>query len=173
MPIDSVQNYNITSTNRSALSNVIAGGVLGVAAGYAAKHVVPLDELERKNIPYRSIINVARKETNKRMVDSYKALNTRTEAQDVFVKMIKDKDFKNSANIIKTLETTKPDVAKDFKKIVKIADKDSMAVARQYTGAYHKFLKCMRPNAQFVGVGVAAGILGGILYNVFSPGKRA
>jgi len=172
MPIEGVQNYNITS-NRGALSNVIAGAVLGVAGGYAAKHVVPLDEVERKNIPYRSIINVARKETNKRMVDSYNALNRRTEAQDVFVKMIKDKDFKNSNKIIKNLEASKPDVAKDFKKIVKIADKDSLAVARQYTGAYHKFLKCMRPNAQFVGVGAAVGVLGGILYNVFRPAKNA
>lgn len=172
MPIEGVQNYNITS-NRGALSNVVAGGVLGVAAGYAAKHVVPLDEVERKNIPYRSIINVARKETNKKMVDSYNALNTRTEAQDTFVKMIKEKNFKNSNNIVKTLEASKPEVAKEFRKIIKIADKDSLAVARQYTGAYHKFLKCMRPNAQFVGVGAAVGVVGGILYNVFSPSRRA
>lgn len=170
MPIDGVQNYNVTSKS-GVFSNVIAGGVLGVAAGYAAKHIVPLDPIERKNIPYRSIINVARKETNKKMVESFNALNKRTEAQDVFVKMIKEKNFKNSNKIIEALETTKPEVAKDFKKIIKIADKDSMAVARQYTGAYHKFLKCVRPNAQFVGVGVAAGVIGGILYNVFNHDK--
>lgn len=170
MPIEGVQNYNITAKN-GTLSNVIAGAVLGVAGGYAAKHVVPLDQKERTNIPYRSIINVARKETNKQMVENYSALSQRTEAQDVFVKMIKEKDFKNSNKIAKGLETSKPDVAREFKKIVKIADKDSSAVARQYTGAYHKFLKCMRPNAQFVGVGAAVGVLGGILYNVFNHDK--
>ncbi len=170
MPIDGVQNYNITARNGS-LSNVIAGTVLGVAAGYAAKHVVPLDPAERSNIPYRSIINVARKETNKKMVESFNALNKRSEAQDVFVKMIKEKNFKNSKKITESLEAAKPDVAKEFKKIVKVADKDASAVAKQYTGAYHRFLKCLRPNAQFVGVGAAAGFVGGILYNVFTHDK--
>ncbi len=170
MPIEGVQNYNITSRS-GALSNVIAGAVLGVAGGYAAKHIAPLSAAEQKTIPYRSIINVARKETNKKMVDSFNALNTRTEAQDVFVKMIKEKNFKNSRNIIESLEATKPEVAKDFKKIVKIADKDSSAIARQYTGAYHKFLKCMRGNAQYVGIGLAVGALGGILCNVFHKDK--
>ncbi len=172
MPIDGVQNYNITSRS-GVLGNVITGGILGVAGGYAAKHVVPLNSAESKEIPYRSIINVARKETNKRMVENYNALTNRTEAQDVFIKMIKDKDFKNSKTIVENLEKTKPDVAKEFKKIIKIADKDSSAIARQYTGAYHKFLKCMRPNAQFVGIGAAAGLLGGILYNALSHNEKA
>lgn len=170
MPIDGVQNYNITS-RRGTLSNVIAGGVLGVAGGYAAKHIVPLDSNERANIPYRSIINVARKETNKQMVTNYSALSQRTVAQDTFVKMIKEKNFKNSAEIVKDLEKTKPDAAREFKKIIKIADKDSSAVAKQYTGAYHKFLKCMRPNAQFVGVGAAVGVIAGVLYNAFTQDR--
>ncbi len=93
MPIEGVQNYNITS-RRGTLSNVIAGGVLGVAGGYAAKHVVPLDSAEHGNIPYRSIINVARKETNKRMVSNYSALSQRTQAQDTFIKMIKEKGMR-------------------------------------------------------------------------------
>ncbi len=170
MPVDGVQNYNITSRN-GAFANVATGAFLGVAGGYAAKHLVPLDAVERKSVPYRSIINVARKETNKKMVDSYNALSKRSEAQDVFIKMIKEKDFKNSNKILNGLEATKPEVAKEFKKIVKIADKDSSAIARQYTGAYHKFLKCMRPNAQFVGVGVAIGTLAGIIYNAFQHDK--
>ncbi len=170
MPIDGVQNYNITS-RRGTLSNVIAGGVLGVAAGYGAKHVIPLDSTERSNIPYRSIINVARKETNKQMVANYSALSQRTQAQDTFVKMIKEKNFKNSGEIVKDLEKSKPDVAREFKKIVKMADKDSGAVAKQYAGAYHKFLKCMRPNAQYVGIGAAVGILGGVLYNAFTQNR--
>ncbi|MCM1010340.1 MAG: hypothetical protein NC390_05645 [Fusobacterium sp.] len=170
MPIDGVQNYNITKRD-GTLRNVIAGGVLGVAGGYAAKHIVPLDSAERKNVPYRSIINVARKETNKKMVANYSALSQRTEAQDTFVKMIEEKNFKNSKNIIKDLEINKPDVAKEFKKIVKIADKDSGAVAREYTGAYHKFLKCMRPNAKFVGIGAAVGLLGGAIYNAMTQNR--
>ena len=51
MPIEGVQNYNITSRN-GAFSNVVAGGVLGVAGGYAAKHLLPLDAKERSGIPY-------------------------------------------------------------------------------------------------------------------------
>ena len=172
MPIDGVQNYNITSNN-GVLSNVVSGVVLGVAGGYAAKHVVPLNKAEIKEIPYRSIINVARKETNKRMVENFNALNNPSEAQDVFVKMIRDKDFKNSKVIIEDLEKTKPNVAKEFKKIVKIADKDSSAMARQNIGAYHKFLKCIRPNKQFVGIGAAVGMLGGILYNALNHRDRA
>jgi len=172
MPIDSVQNYNITS-NSGVFSHVLAGGVLGVAGGYAAKHLAPLNDKERANIPYRSIINVARKETNKKMVESYNALSKRSEAQDTFVKMIKEKNFKNSNNIAKDLAATNPETAKEFKKIVKIADRSSSAVARQYTGAYHKFLKCMRPNTPFVVAGAAIGILGGMLYNACCANKNA
>lgn len=172
MPVEGIQNYNITKRS-GTLSNVFAGGVLGVAAGYAAKQVIPLNKKERANIPYRSIINVARKETNKKMVENYSALSQRTEAQDVFIKMIKEKDFKNSTEIMKKLESTKPDVAKEFKKIVKIADKDSQTLARQNTGAYHKFLKCMRPSARYVGIGAAVGVLGGILYNAIQQNKHA
>ena len=101
MPIDGVQNYNITARNGS-LSNVIAGTVLGVAAGYAAKHVVPLDSTERSNIPYRSIINVARKETNKKMVENFNALNKHSEAQDVFINMHMATDVKNRNNIFES-----------------------------------------------------------------------
>ena len=172
MPVDSVQNYNITS-NSGVFSHVLAGGMLGVAGGYAAKHLAPLNEKERANIPYRSIINVARKETNKKMVESYNSLNKRSEAQDTFVKMISDKEFKNSSKIIKDLESTKPEVAKEFKKIIKIADRTASATARQYTGAYHKFLKCMRPNTPFVMAGVAIGVLGGMLYNACCAHKNA
>jgi len=172
MPIEGVQNYNITSRN-GAFSNVVAGGVLGVAGGYAAKHLLPLDAKERSGIPYRSIINVARKETNKKMVESYNALSKRTEAQDTFVKMIKEKNFINHKTIADELEKTNKESAKEFRKIVKIADKDSRAVSKQYAGAYHKFVKCMRPNAQFVGVGAAIGLLAGIVYNVVSQNKQA
>lgn len=171
MPVDGVQNYNITA-KRGTLTNVIVGGALGAVAGYATKNLVPLDAKEKKNIPYRSIINVARKETNKKMVENFVALPNRTPAQDTFVTMIKEKNFKNSNNIAKNLETVNPDTAKEFRKIVKLADKDSMAIARDYTGAYHKFLKCMRPNKQFVGVGLAAGALGGMLYNMFSSNDK-
>lgn len=170
MPIDGVQNYNITKRD-GTLRNVIAGGVLGVAGGYAAKHVIPLDADESKNVPRRSIINVARKETNKKMVANYSALSQRTEAQDTFVKMIKEKNFKNSSEIVKGLEESKPDVAKEFKKIIKIADKDSGALARQYTGAYHKFLKCLRPNTKYVGIGAAAGVLCGVIYNAMTQNR--
>ncbi len=170
MPIDGVQNYNITKRD-GTLRNVITGGVLGVAGGYAAKHLAPLDAAERKNVPYRSIINVARKETNKKMVANFSALNKRTEAQDTFVKMIKDKDFKNSNEIVKGLESNKPEVAKEFKKIIKIADKDADMIARQYAGAYHKFLKCMRPNAKYVGIGAAIGVIGGVIYNAVGANK--
>ena len=75
--------------------------------------------------------------------------------------------------ILEDLEKTKPNVAKEFKKIVKIADKDSSAMARQNIGAYHKFLKCIRPNKQFVGIGAAVGMLGGILYNALNHRDRA
>ena len=172
MAIDAVQNYNITS-KRGTLSNVFVGGVLGLAGGYATKQLLPLDQKERADIPYRSIINVARKETNKKMVENYSALSQRTEAQDTFVKMIKEKNFKNSSNIIANLKQTKPDVAKDFKKIIKIADRDSQAVARQYTGAYHKFLKCMRPNTPYLAIGTGVGVLGGMIYNAFHHHKSA
>lgn len=170
MPVEGIQNYNITKRD-GTLRNVIAGGVLGVAGGYAAKHIVPLDAEESKSVPRRSIINVARKETNKKMVENYSALAQRSEAQDTFVKMIEEKNFKNSNNIIANLEKTKPDVAKEFKKIVKIADKDAGAVAREYAGAYHKFLKCMRPNAKFVGIGAGIGVLGGMVYNAMTQNR--
>lgn len=172
MSVQGVQNYNITSRN-GAFSNVVAGGVLGVAGGYAAKHLLPLDAKERVGIPYKSIINVARKETNRKMVESYKKLNTRTEAQDAFIKMIKDKNFKGNKEIAEELATRSVDSAKEFRKIIKIADKDSSAVAKQYAGAYHKFIKCMRPNAQFVGVGAAIGLLAGVVYNVINHNKQA
>ncbi len=171
MPIDGVQNYNITSRS-GALANVMVASGLGAAAGYGAKLLLPLNAEESKNVPRRSILNVARKETNKKMVEDFMALNKRTEAQDVFVKMIKEKDFKSSDKIFAELEKTKPQVAKDFKKIVKIADKDSSAVARQYMGAYHKLLKCMRPNNHFVGVGAAVGMLAGVLYNACTHTDR-
>lgn len=172
MPVEGVQNYNITA-KRGTLSNVVAGGVLGTAAGYAVKHLVPLDAKEKKAVPYRSIINVARKETNKKMVENFNALQARSLAEDTFVKMINEKNFKNSTRIFEDLKATKPDAAKEFKKIIKIADKDSAAIAKDYAGAYHKFLKCMRPNAPYVGVGLAVGVLGGVLYNVFTSHDRA
>ena len=172
MPVNAVQNYNITSRN-GAFSNVLAGGVLGVAGGYAAKHLLPLDAKERAGIPYRSIINVARKETNKKMVENYKSLANPSLAQDTFVKMIADKNFKGNKNLAEELAKASPEASKEFKKIIKIADKDSKAVAKQYAGAYHKFLKCMRPNAQFVGVGAAIGLLAGVVYNVISHNKQA
>lgn len=172
MPIEGVQNYNITSRNGS-LSNVVAGGVLGVAGGYAAKHLLPLDAKERVGIPYKSIIVVARKDTNRKMRESYEALAKRTEAQDAFVKMIKEKNFKGNKKIAEDLAQKSAESAKEFRKIIKIADKDSGAVAKQYAAAYHKFIKCMRPNAQFVGVGAAIGLLAGVVYNVISHNKQA
>lgn len=172
MPIEGVQNYNITSRNGS-FSNVVAGGVLGVAGGYAAKHLLPLDAKERVGIPYKSIINVARKETNKKMREGYEALAKRSEAQDAFVKMIKEKNFKGNKKIAEDLAQHSLDASKEFKKIIKVADRDSSAVAKQYAGAYHKFIKCMRPNAQFVGVGAAIGLLAGVVYNVINHNKQA
>lgn len=85
--------------------------------------------------------------------------------------MIEEKDFKNSRNITQELNETKPEVAKAFKRIIKIADKDSQAISKQYASAYHKFLKCMRPNTPYVGTGAAIGIFAGMIYNAFSQNR--
>ena len=140
MPIDGVQNYNITARNGS-LSNVIAGTVLG--------GVMLLNTLFR--LILLSVLTFLI------------ALSSMSQEKKPIKKWLKTS--------MRTLEASKPDVAKEFKKIVKVADKDSSAVAKQYAGAYHRFLKCLRPNAQFVGVGAAVGFLGGVLYNVFTHDK--
>ena len=78
MPIDGVQNYNITARNGS-LSNVIAGTVLGVAGGFAAKQVGQIDSNESANIHDHSLIDVQRHTTHKKIVEKYIAHTKRTE----------------------------------------------------------------------------------------------
>lgn len=164
MPIEAVQYYNNNTQSRNSLSNVFAGGVIGAAGGLLVRQALPLTKEENKQIPLRTILVSARKETNRNMVAQFKSLNSLSVAQDTFVKMIEDKNFKNSGDIKKKLRPKS--VAEEFQKIIKVADKDAAAKARGIAAGYAKRIKSMRPFLGYVTIGTAVGVLGGIFKNI-------
>ncbi len=94
MGVNAVQNYG----NNNNFSNILSSTVVGGIIGYGAKGAIPLRAREKKDIPYRAIVNVNRKAANLQKANSFKVLKSRTAAQDEFVKMIDNKTpFKHPA----------------------------------------------------------------------------
>ena len=169
MPVEAVQYYNNNTRSQYTLSNVFAGGVIGAAGGLVVRQLVPLSEAESKKIPLRTILISARKNTNSNMVNQFKSLKERSVAQDTFIKMIEDKNFKKSKDIAEALQP--PEVAEEFKKIIKVADKDAAASARSIASGYVRMIKGSRPYLGYVAVGTTLGVLGGLLKNVLTQNR--
>lgn len=168
MTVKAVQNDN----NRGGVfSSVLKATVTGGATGYIAKQVIPLTTEELKDIPYRAIVNAARKDTNKNMVAKLKGLDERNLAHDTFIKMIDEKNFKNVDKIAESLaqstEKNAAEIAKEFKGIVKTVNEQSRKVAKNITGSFHQMIKCKRPTAAFVVPGAIVGFVSGAIYNAF------
>ena len=88
MTVKAVQNDN---SRGNVFASVMKATVTGGVTGYIAKQVIPLTTEELKDIPFRSIISVARKESTKDMVAKLKGLEARNLAQDTFIQMVKEK----------------------------------------------------------------------------------
>lgn len=158
------QNENRSNVFASVLKATAVGGM----AGYVSKHTLPLTQEELHDIPYRSILNSARKDTNKATIAKFNALESRTLAQDTFIKMIDEKNFKKSVEIAEdALKVNGADVANEFKGIIKIVNEQSKAVAKNITSSFHKMIKCKRPTAAFVVPGAILGFVSGAVYNAF------
>ncbi len=168
MTVKAVQNDGQRS---GVFSSVLKATVTGGVTGYIAKQVIPLTTEELKDIPYRAIINAARKDTNKNMVAKLKGMEDRTPAHDTFIKMIDEKNFKNAGRIAEGLEKAGEEnsakIAKEFRAIIKTVDEQSKAMAKNITGSFHKMIKCKRPTAAFVVPGAIVGFVSGAIYNAF------
>ena len=170
MTVTAVQN---DGNRRGVFSSVLKATVAGGVTGYIAKQVIPLTTEELKDIPYRAIINSARKDTNKNMVSKLKSLpaEDRTLAHDAFIKMIDEKKLKKANSIaddlLKSGKENAANLAKEFKVIVKTVDEQSKAMAKNITGSFHKMIKCKRPTAAFVVPGAIIGFVSGAIYHAF------
>ncbi len=168
MTVKAVQNDN---SRGNVFASVMKATVTGGVTGYIAKQVIPLTTEELKDIPYRAIINAARKDTNKNMVAKLNGLESRTLAQDTFIKMVDEKNFKNAEKLAEGLansaEKNAKELAKEFKEIIKTVNVQSKQVAKNITGSFHKMIKCKRPTAAFVVPGAIAGFVSGAIYNAF------
>ena len=126
---------------------------------------------ELKDIPFRSIISVARKESTKDMVAKLKGLEARNLAQDTFIQMVKEKNFKNAREladgIANSAEKNAKELAKEFKNIIKVVREQYKLVSKNIIGSFHKMIKCKRPTAAFVVPGAIAGFVTGAIYNAF------
>lgn len=168
MTVKAVQNDGQRS---GVFSSVLKATVTGGVTGYIAKQVIPLTTEELKDIPFRSIISVARKESTKDMVAKLKGLEARNLAQDTFIQMVKEKNFKNAREladgIANSAEKNAKELAKEFKNIIKVVREQYKLVSKNIIGSFHKMIKCKRPTAAFVVPGAIAGFVTGAIYNAF------
>ena len=168
MTVKAVQNDN---SRGNVFASVMKATVTGGVTGYIAKQVIPLTTEELKDIPFRSIISVARKESTKDMVAKLKGLEARNLAQDTFIQMVKEKNFKNAREladgIANSTEKNAKELAKEFKDIIKVVREQYKLVSKNIIGSFHKMIKCKRPTAAFVVPGAIAGFVTGAIYNAF------
>lgn len=164
----------VDSVNRrqSCIVPMAQGAGIGALTGYVLKYAQPLTPDEINNPEYKKVINsinesrtVYRPQT-KEYLDTLKAKESRSLAEDVFIKMfdgMKDGDkLKKSTirNAIKEITEKNPAEVIEFKNICKASIKEAKETAKRCIDAYNLVTKHVRPTAFFV---VGGAIIGGIV----------
>jgi len=164
--------------HNSALRTIGQGVLIGSAAGLAAKYTLPLTAEEKKSDEYVKIINKINEQKSeytfrtKRYLNSLQAKDSRTTAEDKFIKMfdgMKEGEHVKKSTIrkaIKELEAENPLDAVEFKKICKETSKIAEKTAKQCISAYKLVTKHIRPTGFFAATGAVVGTVIAVINDI-------
>ena len=164
------QVYAIQSNDRrrSCFWPMAEGAALGTVAGYATKYILPLTQEEKSSDEYIKIknqINTQKTQYNFRtakVIESLKGQETRTLAQDEFVKMfdgMKNGEHVKSSRIRKAMLNLRdnPEQLREFKRVCKATSEVANTTAKQCLAAYNLVTKHIRPTGFFLASGAVVG----------------
>lgn len=164
-------------THNNAFQILGQGVVVGAAAGYAGKYVLPLTHEEKNSDEYIKVMNKIREQKTeytvrtKKYLDGMLAKKNRSMAEDEFIKLfdgMKEGEHVKAGRIrkaIQTLEAKNPLEALDFRNICKETSKIANDTARQCERAYKLVTKHIRPTSFFVVTGAVVGTALSVLSN--------
>lgn len=165
MRTNAVQN----NEHRSIFIPAAQGAVIGAAAGWAGKYAIPLTHEEKNSDEYIKVSkNVADQKTafnfrTQKYIDSLKAKETHSLAEDEFVKMfdgMKEGEKMPVSKIrtaIKNLTQENPNELLEFKRICKNSSAVAEKTAKQFMNAYDLVTKHIRPTGFFLAAGALVG----------------
>ncbi|MCM1339016.1 MAG: hypothetical protein NC191_05040 [Muribaculaceae bacterium] len=167
MAIPSVQIND--RSHHTALQVLGQGVVLGGAAGYAGKYLLPLTHEEKSSDEYVKVMDKIHKQkteysirTEKYLADM-KAKTHISPAEDAFIKLfdgMKEGDHVKPSRIkkaLQTLEAKNPIDVADFRNICKETSRIADETAKQCAKAYKLVTKHIRPTGFFVATGAIVG----------------
>lgn len=175
MTVQPIQIHDRTRNN--AIQTLGQGIVLGGAAGYVAKYILPLTNEETHSDEYVKVMDKINKQKTEfsirteKYLTEMKAKKNRSAAENEFIKLfdgMKLGDHVPHGKIktaIKTLEAKNPMDVADFKTICKESSKVAEITAKQCAKAYKLVTKHIRPTGFFVATGAVIGAAGSLIGN--------
>ncbi len=167
----------IGQNDNSRLHTIVRSTAVGAGIGLASKYLLPITNQEDK-ISRKTMVNYCRKVTNKAKVAEFKKDGIKSNAQDLFVKIVESNDkeaFSHSGRITKIKALGGPDslAGKEFRDIMRNVDATASTLTRKFARAYHIMLKDIRPTAPFIVAGAGLGFLAGFAHNVMKTDFNA
>lgn len=177
MKVNAVEVNNHNKKHTTLLS-MVNGAAIGAASGMVFKYAYPLTAEEKSTDEYIRINNKINYQKNefssktKNFIDSIKAQENRSFAQDQFVKLfdgLKEGDHVKRSTLLQTLKKIKeekPTELFEFKKLCKNTSALAEKNAKQYFKAYNLVVKHLRPADFFIATGAIAGTVIGLIDDI-------
>lgn len=165
-------------THRSPFGMIAKGTVGGGIIGYAAKHMLPLSEIEM-DAEFKGAMATIREQSSKAKasaIDTIRNIKDKTLAQDTFIKMI-DTEVTATSNpnmakalkmkkIIDNAKLNKGDML-ELKGIIASVNKKAGEAYKFYSKILVNGMKSKRVTPIYVAAGAVAGFFTGLAQSVF------
>jgi hypothetical protein len=153
--------------------------------GYVAKNALPLQHSEKNEAYYQGLARVKEdaKLTKGIVIDEIRNLDSRTPAQDVFIKAVDAEKAagtdtnaaKRAFSMHKLIKEAGLDEngMKELRNIIAQVNEKAKTSTKYYVKGYNSAVKNMkRPTIAFLTMGAVAGFFGGLIHNVLTSNKE-
>ncbi|MEE3349021.1 MAG: hypothetical protein VZR09_03185 [Candidatus Gastranaerophilaceae bacterium] len=169
----------------SVFGSISKGVVTGAVLGYVAKNALPLQNSEKNEAYYQGLARVKEdaKLTKGIVIDEIRNLDSRTPAQDVFIKAVDAEKAagadtnaaKRAFSMHKLIKEAGLDEngMKELRNIIAQVNEKAKTSTKYYVKGYNSAVKNMkRPTIAFLTMGAVAGFFGGLIHNVLTSNKE-
>lgn len=169
MRVDSVKENN---KSNSMIPSIIKSMAIFGVAGYAAKYSLPLTKQERDEFYWKRIATKRNESKNEKaaVIAEIRKLPNKSEAQDVFIKMIDARkanpELSSARKMFLDASMLKGVSHAELKNIIAKVNEHATRMTQQHIDFYNKGLKGIRQTAPFVAFGLVVGFVAGVAYNV-------